>query len=100
MVRWTNGLSGATKRLGQLSRPLISEVRLAPTAEPCILAQAGTYAFAPATFALIRDFAPSLAFAPATSAPYLFVAAAAIQTAAIMAFLLGRRPQQSQSMPT
>jgi hypothetical protein len=60
----------------------------------------GTYAFAPATFALIRDFAPSLAFAPATSAPYLFVAAAAIQTAAIMAFLLGRRPQQSQIMPT
>jgi hypothetical protein len=50
----------------------------------------GTYAFAPASFGLIRELAPQAAIA-ANAAPHLFVAAAAIQAAAIAAFLLGRR---------
>jgi hypothetical protein len=51
----------------------------------------GTYAFAPAAFGLIRELAPSLAFAPASAAPWLYVAAAATQIAAIACFLIGRR---------
>lgn len=51
----------------------------------------GTYAFAPGTFGLIREFAPQLGAPTAGAAPYLFIAAAAIQAAAIAAFLLGRR---------
>ena len=50
----------------------------------------GTYAFAPAAFGLIREFAPQ-AGVIAAAAPYLFIAAALIQAMAIAAFLAGRR---------
>jgi MFS family permease len=46
----------------------------------------GTYAFAPATFGMIRE---STTAAPG-SAPYLFVATAVIEGAAIAAFMYGR----------
>jgi hypothetical protein len=51
------------------------------------VSQAG-YAFAPAAFGLIREFAPS---AGAGAAPLVFVAAVLGQTLAIAAFLAGRR---------
>jgi MFS family permease len=51
----------------------------------------GTYAFAPAVFGLIREFAPPAAATTPAAAPYLFVTAAVIQVAAICCFLLGRR---------
>jgi hypothetical protein len=51
----------------------------------------GTYAFAPAAFGLIREFAPQLGATSAGAAPYLFIAAALIQGLAIAAFLAGRR---------
>jgi MFS family permease len=47
-----------------------------------------TYAFAPAAFGLIREFAPHAL--DAGSAPWLFGAAALVQALAIGAFLLGR----------
>ena len=50
----------------------------------------GTYAFAPAAFGLIREFAPQ-AGVIAAAAPYLFIAAALIQVMAVAAFLAGRR---------
>jgi hypothetical protein len=51
-----------------------------------------TYAFAPAAFGLIREFAPHAL--DAGSAPWLFGAAALVQALAIGAFLLGRvRPR-------
>jgi hypothetical protein len=56
------------------------------------MAQA-TYAFAPATFGLIRAFAPKLVDAPpgaVGAAPYVFVIAALLQGLAIAAFLAGR----------
>lgn len=58
------------------------------------LAQAA-FAFAPATFGLIRAFAPKLVDATAGSAPYVFVTAALFQGLAMVAFLAGRRPQQN-----
>jgi hypothetical protein len=51
----------------------------------------GTYAFAPAAFGLIREFAAQAGVIAAPAAPYLFVAAALIQAAAAVAFLSGRR---------
>jgi Major Facilitator Superfamily len=51
----------------------------------------GTYAFAPASFGLIREFAPQAGVMAAAAAPYLFAAAALIQAAAVAAFLAGRR---------
>ena len=54
------------------------------------LAQAA-YAFAPATFGLIRDLAPQLDAASSGAAPCVFLAAALIQGMAIASFLAGRR---------
>jgi MFS family permease len=50
-----------------------------------------TYAFAPAAFGLIREFALPAAGAAPGAAPYLFAAAALAQMLAICAFLAGRR---------
>lgn len=50
----------------------------------------GTYAFAPAVFGFIREFAPRWGSASAGAAPWLFVAAASIQTLAVLAFFIGR----------
>ena len=57
------------------------------------MAQAA-FAFAPASFGLIRSFAPTLIDAPAGAAPYVFVTAALFQGLAIAAFLAGRRRKQ------
>ena len=54
------------------------------------IAQAA-YAFAPATFGLIRAFAPRLVDAPPGAAPHVFVMAALLQGLAIAAYLAGRR---------
>jgi MFS family permease len=51
----------------------------------------GTYAFAPAAFGLIREFAPQSGVIAGTAAPYLFIAAALIQATAAAALLAGRR---------
>jgi hypothetical protein len=50
----------------------------------------GTYAFAPAVFGFIREFAPHWGAASAGAAPWLFLAAAFIQTLAVAAFFIGR----------
>ena len=76
--------------------PLIAQVEFVredvPRAVPAIVAIGqATYAFAPAAFGLIREFAPSVGAAAAGAAPFLFIAAALIQALAICAFLGGRR---------
>jgi MFS family permease len=76
--------------------PLIAQVEFVkedvPRVVPLIVATGqATYAFAPAAFGLIREFAPNANAASAGSAPYLFIAAALIQTLAIIAFIAGRR---------
>jgi MFS transporter len=57
----------------------------------------GTYAFAPASFGLIREFAPQAGVIAGAAAPYLFIAAALIQVAAVAAFLAGRRRSAAAS---
>jgi MFS family permease len=49
-----------------------------------------TYAFAPAVFGVIREFAPSLGPASPGAAPLLFLTAAFIQALAVLAFFIGR----------
>jgi hypothetical protein len=51
------------------------------------VSQAG-YAFAPAAFGLIREFAATSA---STEGPALFIVAAVIQGLAIVAYMIGRR---------
>jgi Major Facilitator Superfamily len=53
------------------------------------MAQAA-YAFAPATFGLIRAFSPKLVDAPPGAAPCVFLVAALLQGFAIVAFVAGR----------
>jgi hypothetical protein len=50
-----------------------------------------TYAFAPAVFGLIREFAPHWGAASAGAAPWLFLTAALIQAFAAVAFFIGRQ---------
>ena len=50
----------------------------------------GAYAFAPALFGLVREFAPPTV-APAGAAPWVFAMAALIQGLAIAAFVYGRK---------
>ncbi len=76
--------------------PLIAQIEFVkedvPRVVPLIIAIGqAAYAFAPASFGLIRELAPNLGTASAGAAPYLFSAAAVIQAAAIVAFLAGRR---------
>jgi hypothetical protein len=49
-----------------------------------------TYAFAPAIFGLILQFAPHVGTAAAGAAPAIFIAAAILQGLAIASFLIGR----------
>lgn len=58
------------------------------------IAQAA-YAFAPATFGLIRAYAPSFSDAHPRAAPLVFIAAALLQGLAIAAFLAGRRRERN-----
>jgi MFS family permease len=52
----------------------------------------GAYAFAPALFGLVREFAPpATEIAVAGAAPWVFAMAALIQGLAVAAFLLGRK---------
>ena len=76
--------------------PLIAQVEFAskdvPRVVPLIVAICqATYAFAPAAFGLIRKFAPQMGATSPGAAPWLFVAAGLIQTAAIAVFLIGHR---------
>jgi hypothetical protein len=63
------------------------------------LAQAA-YAFAPATFGLIRAYAPNLIEATPGAAPCVYLAAALLQGLAIAAFLAGRRRRRNYATET
>jgi hypothetical protein len=75
--------------------PLIAQVEFVKEdvvrVVPLIVAiSQATYAFAPAAFGLIRDFAPRWGWTSAGAAPWLFIAAMLIQTLAVTALLAGR----------
>jgi len=76
--------------------PLIAQAEFVKEDVACVVpmivaVSQGVYAFAPAVFGLIREFAPQAGAATPAAAPYLFLTAAAIQVASIGCFLLGRR---------
>jgi hypothetical protein len=77
-------------------RPLIAQVEFVKEdvsrVVPLIVSIGqATYAFAPATFGLIREFAPRMGATSAGAAPYLFIAVVLIQGLAVAALLAGRR---------
>jgi hypothetical protein len=74
--------------------PLIAQMEFANEVVPRVVAlivaiSQATYAFAPAAFGLIRQFAPHIGFEAPGACPEVFVAAALIQALAIVAFLIG-----------
>jgi MFS family permease len=76
--------------------PLIAQVEFAEGDVPRVVASIvaisqATYAFAPAAFGLIREFAPRVPGVQEGAAPYLFAAAALVQALAIAALLAVRR---------
>ena len=76
--------------------PLIAQVEFVREDVPRVVGlivgiSQGGYAFAPALFGLIREFAPHATGMALGAAPYLFAAAALVQALAIGAFLAGRR---------
>jgi hypothetical protein len=76
--------------------PLIAQVEFAEEDVPRVVALSvaisqATYAFAPAVFGLIRDFAPHVPGGNEGAAPYLFAAAVLVQTLAVAALVAGRR---------
>lgn len=75
--------------------PLIAQTEFVKDDVPRVVAlivgiAQGAYAFAPATFGLVREFAPHAAGVAAPIAPGVFTAAALVQGLAICAFLVGR----------
>jgi hypothetical protein len=76
--------------------PLIAQVEFAADDVPRIVAliiaiAQGAYAFAPASFGLIREIALPVSNAAAGAAPVFFGAVALVQGLAVCAFLAGRR---------
>src|SRR6266436_160148 len=87
---------------GTFLPPLIAQVEFVPGDVPRMVAlivaiAQGAYSFAPATFGVIREFAPSAANLVPGAAPSLYLAAALLQGLAICAFLAGRRRYARQS---
>jgi hypothetical protein len=79
--------------------PLIAQVEFdredASRVVPLIVAiSQGTYAFAPAAFGFIRAFTSPWSSISAEAAPWMFIAAAFIQTIGVAAFLMGRRQKE------
>ena len=75
--------------------PLIAHIEFVKDDLPRVVAlivgiAQGAYAFAPATFGLVREFAPHAAGMASPAAPAVFTAAALVQGLAICAFLVGR----------
>ena len=75
--------------------PLIAQVQFPENDVPRVVALTvavaqAAYAFAPATFGLVREFAPHSTGTASSAAPGVFAAAAFAQGLAICAFLLGR----------
>jgi hypothetical protein len=76
--------------------PLIAQVEFAEEDVPRVVAlivaiSQGAYAFAPAAFGLIQEFAPHVAGGNEGAAPCLFATAALVQALAMAALVAGRR---------
>jgi len=89
-------LAGRWLRQRHIKPPLIAQVEfvkedVARAIGRVVGMAQGAYAFAPATFGLIRELPPQLDTASSGAAPYVFLAAALMQGMAIAAFLTGRR---------
>jgi MFS family permease len=83
------GIGNATSLPPLIAQGEFSKEDVARVVPMIVAIGQGTYAFAPAVFGLIREL--SQIGRPSGVAPYLFMTAAALQGAAIFAFVVGRR---------
>jgi len=87
---------------GTFLPPLIAQMEFVPEDVPRVVAlivaiAQGAYSFAPATFGVIREFAPSAPNLVPAAAPSLYLAVALLQGLAICALLAGRHQSARQS---
>lgn len=90
VVLFGAGIGNATSLPPMIAQAEFSKEDVSRVVPLIVAVGQGTYAFAPAAFGIIRELAPHWGAASAGAAPWLFVAAAFIQTLAVVAFFTGR----------
>jgi Major Facilitator Superfamily len=85
------GVGNATSLPPLIAQAEFTSAEVARVVPLIVAASQATYAFAPAAFGLVREFAGPMGAASTEAAPYLFVATGVIQGLAIVAMLAGRR---------
>ena len=90
VVLFGAGIGNTTSLPPMIAQAEFSQEDVSPVVPLIVAVGQGTYAFAPAVFGLIRELAPRWGSASAGAAPWLFLAAALIQTLAVVAFFIGR----------
>jgi hypothetical protein len=95
VVLFGAGIGNATSLPPLIAQVEFPENRVARVVALTVAVAQAAYAFAPATFGLVRELAPHAAGAASSAAPGLFAASAFVQGLAICAFLLGRGPRKA-----
>ncbi len=96
IVLFGGGIGNANSLPPLIAQMEFAEADVSRVVSLIVAISQATYAFAPAAFGLIREFAPAAAAAPAGAAPAIFIAAAILQGLAIVAFLIGRPSWRTQ----
>jgi hypothetical protein len=94
-----DGIGNAASLPPLIAQAEFSEDRVPRVVALIVASAQAAYAFAPAIFGLLREFAAQPADAAAAAAPDLFAAAAFVQGLAISVFLLGRRKVGAYPVP-
>src|SRR5262249_36022442 len=89
VVLFGAGIGNATSLPPLIAQSEFAKEDLGRAVALIVATSQAAYAFAPAAFGLLREAAGSAISTPG-AAPYLFIAAALLQAAAIAAFLIGR----------
>src|SRR5215469_16967446 len=93
IVLFGSGIGNTTSLPPMIAQAEFSKEDVSRVVPLIVATGQASYAFAPAVFGFIRDFAPHWGSASLGAAPWLFLAAAFIQALAVVAFFIGR-PRQ------
>jgi hypothetical protein len=92
VVLFGAGIGNATSLPPLIAQAEYPEDRVSRVVALTVAVSRAAYAFPPAIFGLVREFAPCAADAAPSEAPGVFAAAAFVQGLAVCAFLAGPRP--------
>jgi hypothetical protein len=95
VVLFGAGVGNATSLPPLIAQAEFPEGRVQRVVALIVAVSQAAYAFAPAIFGLVREFAPYATGAASSEARGLFAAAAFFQGLAICAFWLGRGPRKA-----